>query len=72
MSLEKFLEQIENTCCPNENIRFSWSHQNIGFGELYFYIEDGELYCDNEMMSKEFVKKLLCQMVDECTFTEEK
>lgn len=44
----------------------SWLVRDFGFGQIYFYYKDGQLYCDNEMMSKEFIKKILCAMVDSC------
>lgn len=54
----------------SNNFTLNWSTDNIGFGQFRFYEKDGELFCDNEMMSKEFVKRMLCQMVDECAFTQ--
>lgn len=57
-------------CEPNAGITFSWGRADTGFGQFYFYVKDKELYCDNEMMSKDFVKEMLCHMVDSATFTE--
>lgn len=50
-----------------------WSAENIGFGELYFaQDEDGTIHCDNEYMSKEFIKAVLCEMVDRCVLEDVK
>jgi hypothetical protein len=48
-----------------------WVATDIGFGEFTFFYRDGILMCDNECMSKEFVKKALCAMVDNCTSVDE-
>jgi hypothetical protein len=47
----------------------NWSAKGIGFGQLYFYTDNGLIYCDNELMDKEFIKQVLCQMVDDCVLT---
>jgi hypothetical protein len=48
-----------------------WGAVGIGFGEFTFFYRNGVLMCDNECMSKEFVKKALCAMVDNCTSVDE-
>ena len=53
-----------------ENIMFSWGIENFGFGTTTFYYRDGKLKCDNETLSKENVKKILCAFVDEAEFME--
>ena len=40
------------------NIDISWSRNGVGFGQLYFYEQDGQVFCSNEMMGKEFIKKV--------------
>jgi len=52
--------------------QFSWSKPGLGFGSISFYEMDGTLYCDNECMSKEFIKERLCKMVDNSTFEDDK
>lgn len=43
-----------------------WSVPNVGFGTLHFYKgKDGKIHCGNECMSREFIKKVLCDMVDD-------
>jgi len=51
-----------------ENIMFAWSITGFGFGTTTFYYEDGKLKCDNETMSKESIKKILCAFVDKAEF----
>jgi hypothetical protein len=69
-------------CVPvGEHVTFSWAAEDIGFGEFCFFwerkgwYEDGEqcyrLKCDNECMSKEFIKEMLCKMVDESVLVHE-
>jgi len=57
-------EYPENT----ENIMFSWGIDRFGFGTTTFYYKDGKLKCDNEAMSKESIKKILCKFVDNAEF----
>lgn len=46
-----------------------WTTVSAGFGSISVFIDkDGQLRCDNEGMSKEFVKKVLCKLVDESKF----
>ena len=63
-------EDMPNYCEPNAGISFSWGKQDCGFGQFYFYVKDGVLYCDNECMSKESIKEILGFMVDNSTLTE--
>lgn len=47
---------------------FSWTKEGFGFGQMVFVYDEktGKLHCDNEMMSKDFLKEMLCAMVDNC------
>lgn len=65
MSLEKLFDGCDTYCFPSGG-SFNWSEKGTGFGSFYFYEKDGKLMCGNEMMSKEFIKEMLCLMVDEC------
>jgi len=49
---------------------FRWSKAKVGFGEIIFFTdtETGEMKCDSEMMGKEFVKEMLCLLVDKSEF----
>lgn len=52
------------------DIDLSWMC-GLGFGHLAFYKgEDGKIYCNNECMSKEFCKRVLCALVDKSEMTE--
>ena len=68
MSLTDFFEKFEDSCEPNETATFSWSAKGHGFGQVYFYVDkkDGYVHCNNEIMSREFIKEMLCIMVDNC------
>ena len=50
------------------SFQINWAVNKIGFGEFYFYLddEDNKIRCSNELMSKEFIKEILCKMVDNC------
>tara|TARA_Y100000310_G_scaffold56232_1_gene51650 strand:+ start:50818 stop:51087 length:270 start_codon:yes stop_codon:yes gene_type:complete len=41
-----------------------WAVENCGYGEITFRVKDGKVCCDNEYMSREFMKKILCHLVD--------
>lgn len=64
-------DKIENTCVPFGTVDFEWSMKEYGFGRLYFYEEHGKVFCGNECMNRETIKKILCQMVDDCTLLEQ-
>ena len=59
----------DNWCEPADNVHLRFGVKGFGWGELYFYIRDDKLYCDNELMSKETIKKILNIMVDQCELT---
>lgn len=52
------------------SFQINWSVKNIGFGQFYFYNNDDKLHCSNEMMSREFIKEILCKMIDDCELDE--
>ena len=45
-----------------------WSEKGRGFGEYVFQIIDGKMVCHSEGDSKETVKRVLSNMVDQCEF----
>ena len=51
-----------------ETVMFEWAVDGFGFGTTTFYYENGKLCCDNETMSKEQIKTLLCAFVDAAEF----
>lgn len=50
----------------------TWQAKNFGFGEVTFYMLDGVLRCDSETMGRDFVKSVLCKLVDTAQFDGEK
>ena len=67
--LEAF-ERIEDACDMIGGVELEWTAKDCGFGRFYFYHNDeGQLCCDSETMGKEFIKRMLCQMVDDCELT---
>jgi hypothetical protein len=64
--IRAMLDHFVDSCGPLAPITVGWSARGIGFGSFYFYPKDGKLHCDNECMSKEFIKRMLCLMVDQC------
>ena len=53
-----------------DEFTIDWIEPNVGFGKFKFYSKDGMIYCDNETMSKEFIKSVLTNMVDKCILTD--
>jgi len=51
-------------------ICIKWAREGVGFGEIVFYYDEGELMCENECMSADFIKKVLCDLVDDAKFTD--
>lgn len=41
-----------------------WSAKGVGFGSFTFRKSDGTLVIANELMTKGFIKEVLCRMVD--------
>jgi hypothetical protein len=80
--ITRFLDNCPDFCVPTpddqqmipigceDTICFQWAKPGTGFGGFIFYYKDGKLYCDNECMSKEFLKERLCKMVDDAELTE--
>jgi hypothetical protein len=62
-------ESEDNWCIPVDGIHLQFGVKGFGWGELYFYEKDEQLYCDNELMSKETIKRILSIMVDGCELT---
>jgi hypothetical protein len=67
--MQEWFDGMEDRCGPAVEggaIALAWSAKGIGFGQVVFYEQNGKLMCDNELMSKEFIKRMLCKMVDDC------
>lgn len=69
-SIDKKLAKILGSKERDPHITLSWCKSGVGFGEFTFYNKKGKIYCNNETMSKEFIKEMLCKMVDDCILTE--
>ena len=52
-------------------LRVRWGAVGIGFGELSMYSDADLLMINNECMSKEFLKKLFCKIIDQSTLSDE-
>ena len=69
-NLRKAFEKIEDSCDMIGGCQMDWTAKGCGFGQFYFYHDDdGQLCCSSETMGKEFIKLMLCQMVDDCKLT---
>ena len=66
MSIKDFLENLPDSVELENEFVLQWSMPEVGFGQFRFYTKDNVVYCDNECMSKEFIKKILCHMIDNC------
>ena len=42
-----------------------WETVSAGFGTTTFYIKKGKVHCDNETMSRNFLKTVLNKLVDD-------
>lgn len=59
-------ENFENSVSVLNDFTLAWTAKNKGFGQLFFYEKDGKIYCANEGVSKDFIKKIMTDLVDEC------
>ena len=85
--LKEYFASFKDSCGPRRDdngvftpIMAAWTAKDHGFGEFTFYVIGGKLRyvigdklrCDNEAMSKDFIKKMLCQMVDDAELDDPK
>lgn len=66
--ISKHFQEMFGKVPAYQGIIINWSEKGRGFGEYVFYQENGKIYCLNECDSKETVKRILCQMVDQAEF----
>lgn len=52
-------------------IDIGWATVSAGFGHLSFNNKDGKIHCSSETMGREFVKGVLCKLVDVAIFEDE-
>lgn len=51
-------------------IQIEWTDENIGFGEINIIFMNGRVFLDSENMNKDFVKKILNNLVDNMEMTD--
>lgn len=68
MSSHDLNEVSKNRCVPVNPFQVDWCTDGKTFGTFYFYMKDGVLQCDSGTTNKEFVKQMICKMIDECKF----
>jgi len=51
-------------------IDIDWITVSAGFGHLSFCNKDGKIVCNNEGMSRDFVKQVLIKLVDKAIMAE--
>ena len=64
--MEKLLEKLPTTINITNPFTIQWSETNRGFGEYYFYIKNEKIHCDNECDRRETIKRILCNLADNC------
>lgn len=72
MAIQDFLDSCPSGVELVNNVQINWSVPGIGCGEFYFYTKDDIVHCSNECMGREFIKRILNQMVDDCVLHDEK
>jgi hypothetical protein len=69
-NIREAFEKIEDSAELVNSFQLNWTAKGCGFGQFYFYTDkDGQLCCSSETMGKEFIKRILNQMVDDCKLT---
>jgi hypothetical protein len=73
MSLQDFFDSCENDLELVSSCSINWSVKGTGFGNLQLYVgQDGKTWIQNEGMGKTFIKKILCDLVDDATLEDER
>ena len=71
MSFREMFDKFDDVCRPIGSVTFNWEAKGVGFGQMEFHVgEDGYVHCYNEIMGREFLKKMLCQMIDNAVMEE--
>ena len=72
MSIQDFFDGCEDDIELVSSCSINWSVKGTGFGNLQLYVgEDGKTMIANECMGKTFIKKILCDLVDNATLEDE-
>ena len=48
----------------DDSFALCWQTASAGFGEVTFQRDGDRIVCDNEAMSRAFLKEVLCKLVD--------
>jgi hypothetical protein len=67
--LEEALKKIPEECffeTIKERFYISWSVPGTGFGEFVFYNKKDKMMISNEGMGKDFIKKVMNNLIDKC------
>lgn len=51
--------------CDTNGFDIAWETKRAGFGHVCFTMTKDGLVCENEMMSRAFIKRVLCKLVDD-------
>lgn len=71
--IEEFFNHLSDEVFLNAGFQIDWAVKGIGFGGFYFHQdENGIIRISNECMSKDFIKKVLCMMVDKAILQDER
>lgn len=71
MSLQDMFEKISDSVEISPFTVF-WSMKGVGWGQYNFYMDENNIvHIQNECMSRESIKKVLCMMVDEAVLDDD-
>lgn len=59
-----WLEKFKINSILSGHLDINWSNEELGFGGLFLYDEDGKLFISNEYMSKDSVRAILYKVAD--------
>ena len=59
------VEYAGTRAAPEKGFTIRWATPNVGFGQFYFWHDGEKVQIASEHMGKEFIKKVLCKMVDD-------
>lgn len=72
MSIQDFFDSCEDDLELVSSCSINWSIKGTGFGNLQLYVgQDGNTWIQNEGMGKNFIKKILCDLIDGATLEDE-
>lgn len=74
MSLRDFFNGCPTSVHLDKGFTIEWSLTGIGIGQFYFYTDptDGKIHIDNECMSRDKIKQVLCEMVNQAILNDDR